>query len=83
MVPDYYTGFSEEEVVVMLTTLKAELAKMIASYSTTGDSVTRIRRDEINLEIKGCQKALKKFDPDTYGRRHRTVTSRFVGTLQK
>lgn len=82
-VPDYYTGFTQDEVESMLATFKAELKKVIAAYASGGDSVTRIRRDELRLEVLGCQRALKKFDPVTYGRRHRSMTSRVSGHLPR
>ena len=81
-VPDFYTGFTQVEVEEMLATYKAELKNVLASYSTTGDSVTKIRRDELFDLIKGCQRALKRFDPDTYGRSYRAVISR-VDNLPK
>jgi hypothetical protein len=82
-VPDYYTGFTQEEVEEMLRVFKPELKKCIAQYASNGDSVTRIRRDELRLEVLGCQRALKKFDPDTYGKRHRTMTSRVDGHIPR
>ena len=82
-VPDYYTGFTREEVETMLATFKGELKKVIAQYASNGDSVTRMRRDDLRLEIRGCQKALKKFDPETYGKRHRVVSSRVVGHIPR
>ena len=81
--PDYYTGFTQAEIETLFAKLKLELPKVLASYASSGDSVTRIRRDELRLEIKGCQRALKKFDPGTYGRRVRTTTTRVVGHLAR
>lgn len=83
-VPDYYTGFTEEEVEALFVKFKSELKKVIAAYASNGDSVTRIRRDELRLEIKGCQKALKKFNPDAYGgKRIYSFTSRVKGHLPR
>jgi len=82
-VPDYFTGFTQAEVETILGKLKLELTKVIASYASGGDSVTRIRRDDLRLEIRGCQKALKKFDPESYGRSHRVVVSRVAGHISR
>ena len=81
--PDYYTGFTQAEVETLFAKFKAELSKVIQQYATSGDSVLRIQRDQLRLDIKGCQRALKKFDPATYGKRHRTFTSRVVGHLPR
>lgn len=83
VIPDYYTGFDEAEVVDIFNKQKSELKKCLASYATNGDSVVKRRIDEINLIIAGCQKALKRFDPTEYGRRHRTMTSRIDGHINR
>lgn len=82
-IPDYFTGFTLEEVEQMLATFKGELTKVLAAYAAGGNSATRMRRDDLRLEIRGCQRALKKFDPEKYGRRHRTMTSRVSGHVPR
>lgn len=83
-IPDYYIGFTQVEVETIFAKLKTELVKVIANYATNGDSVTRIQRDALRLEIRGCQKALQKFDPSSYGGgRVRSVTSRVIGHLSR
>jgi hypothetical protein len=68
-VPDYYTGFTQAQVEGIFAIQKAELSKAIAAYNENGTSVTKRRLDEVNLIIAGCQAALKRFDPVTYGSR--------------
>lgn len=81
-VPDYYTGFTQAEVEAIFAAKKKELTKALAAYSENGTSVTKQRLDEVNLVISGCQAALKKFDPETYGaRRVRSGYVRVLGTL--
>ncbi|WP_038168531.1 hypothetical protein [Verrucomicrobium sp. BvORR106] len=75
-VPDYYTGFTQVEVERILAVQKKELEKALQAYSENGTSVTKRALDAVNLIIAGCQKALKKFDPETYGARR--VRSGFV-----
>lgn len=83
MIPDYFTGFTQAEVEATFAKLKAELPKVLAAYADGGSQVTKIARDQMRIDIAGCQKALKKFDPDTYGKRHRTMTSRVEGHLPR
>lgn len=66
-VPDYYTGFTQPEVEATLAAQKLELKKALQAYNENGTSVTKRALDDVNLIIAGCQKALRKFDPVTYG----------------
>lgn len=66
-VPDYYTGFTQAEVEAILAVQKGELKKALQAYSENGTSVTKRALDAVNLIIAGCQAALRKFDPATYG----------------
>lgn len=69
--PDYSIGFTVAEVEAILTTNKAELTKMLASYSDSGSQAVRRRLDEVNLTISACQRALQKLCPARYGRSSR------------
>jgi hypothetical protein len=80
---DYSIGFTQAEVEEILTTQKAELKKTLAAYADNGSSVTKRRIVEIHAVIAACQKALQKMDPNTYGRKRKTLQSGFVGTLQR
>lgn len=82
-VPDYYTGFTQVEVEQILAVQKGELKKALASYSESGTSVTKRQVAEINAIIKGCQNALRRFAPTTYGRRRRVAFSRVGGCLSR
>ena len=68
-VPDYYTGFTQAEVEAILAVQKGELRKALQAYTENGTSVTKRALDAVNLIIAGCQKALKKFAPETFGDR--------------
>lgn len=84
MVPiDYSTGFSKDEVEEILAVQKAELKKTLAAYANDGSTVTKRRIDEIHAIIAACQRALRKLDPETYGRPVRTVRTGFGGYLDK
>ena len=60
MATDYSIGFTEEEVLEILSVQKAELKKTLQSFSDSGSSATKRRLDEINSIISSCQLALRK-----------------------
>lgn len=72
MATDYSIGFTEEEVLEILSVQKAELKKTLQSFSDSGSSATKRRLDEINSIISNCQLALRKMNPQKYGRSNRT-----------
>jgi hypothetical protein len=72
---DYYTGFTKEQVSKILAIQQEELPKTIAAWTDSGSSVQKRKLDEIHAIIAGCQAALRKFDPETYGRGRRVVQS--------
>ncbi|MFO8026469.1 MAG: hypothetical protein R6U56_02255 [Opitutales bacterium] len=80
---DYSIGFTQAEVEEILTAQKAELKKTLAAYANDGSSVTKRRIDEIHEVIAGCQKALQKLAPETYGKAVKTTRSGFVGELER
>lgn len=63
MAIDYTIGFTEEEIVEILTIQKTELKKTLQSFSDSGSSATKRRLDEINTIISSCQFALQKLNP--------------------
>ena len=82
-VPDFTIGFTQEEVEEIFTAQKAEYSKVLASYSESNSQVIKRKIEDINLIIAACQKALRTFDPDTYGIKSNTSISRVPTTLQK
>lgn len=80
---DYSIGFTQAEVEEILAIQKAELKKTLVAYANDGSSVTKRRIDEIHTIIAACQKALQKFDPDTYGKSLKTSQTGFVGHLER
>lgn len=80
---DYSIGFSKQEVEEILAVQKAELKKTLAAYANDGSTVTKRRIDEIHAIIAACQKALRKLDPETYGRPVRAVRTGMGGYLDK
>lgn len=83
-VPDYYTGFTQAEVETIFAAHKSELTKMVSAFASGDQSVTKKAIAEVRLEIKGCQRALRRFDPETYGgRRRRTFTTRVAGRVPR
>lgn len=71
MATDYSIGFTEDEVLEILSVQKAELKKTLQSFSDSGSSATKRRLDEINSIISSCQLALRKMNPQKYGRSNR------------
>lgn len=67
MTVDYTVGFTQAELEQILAVHKAELLKVLASWSDGAGSVTKIRRAEVEGTIAQVQDALKKLDPATYG----------------
>ncbi len=65
---DYSVGFSVIEVEEILDVQKAELKKVMQSYSDSGTNVTKRRIDEIHTIIAACQSALQKLDPQKFPR---------------
>ena len=80
---DYSVGFTVSEVEGILNAQKAELSKTLAAYANDGSSVTKRRLNEIHTIIAACQDALRKLDPETYGRPARVVRTGFSGHLAK
>ena len=80
---DYSIGFTQAEVEEILAVQKAELKKTLAAYANDGSTVTKRRIDEIHAIIAACQKALRKLDPETYGRSVRAVRTGMGGYLDK
>lgn len=80
---DYSIGFTKTEVKKILKVHKAELKKTLAAYSNDGSSVTRRRIDEINTVIHACQKALRKLDPERYGKPVRVMRTGFAHRLEQ
>lgn len=80
---DYSIGFSKGEVEEILAVQKAELKKTLAAYANDGSTVTKRRIDEIHAIIAACQKALRKLDPETYGRPVCAVRTGMGGYLDK
>ncbi len=66
--PDYYTGFTEAEVLAIFTAAKEELKTSLAAYSESGTQVTKQRVEECHQKIAACQAALRRFNPTTYGK---------------
>lgn len=79
MVTDYSIGFTEEEVLEILSVQKAELKKTLQSFSDSGSSATKRRLDEINSIISSCQLALRKLNPQKYGGTNRIHSSDLSG----
>jgi hypothetical protein len=75
-VPDYTVGFTEAEVLDILAIQKAELKKTMQQWQESGSQVLKRRLDETNAIITACQRALRKLDPEQYGRNHRVGQSR-------
>ena len=80
---DYSVGFTLQEVEEILAVQKTELSKTLAAYANDGSSVTKRRLNEIHTIIAACQDALRKLDPETYGRPARVVRTGFSGHLAK
>ena len=80
---DYSVGFTLQEVEEILAAQKAELKKTLAAYANDGSTVTKRRVDEIHAIIAACQKALRKLDPETYGRPVRVRRTGMAGYLEK
>ncbi len=76
---DYTIGFTEEEILEILTIQKAELKKTLQSFSDSGSSATKRRLDEINTIISSCQSALQKLNPKKYARSNRIQHTDFSG----
>ena len=74
-IPDYTVGFTEGEVLEILTIQKAELKKTMQQWQDSGSQVWKRRLDEINLIITACQRALRKMNPMKYGRNRRVGQS--------
>ena len=79
MAIDYTIGFTEEEILEILTIQKTELKKTLQSFSDSGSSATKRRLDEINTIISSCQLALQKLNPKKYGRSNRIQHADFSG----
>ena len=79
MATDYSIGFTEEEVLEILSVQKAELKKTLQSFSDSGSSATKRRLDEIKSIISGCQLALRKLNPRKYGHSNRIQHSDLSG----
>lgn len=73
--PDYIIGFTQVEVEEILSELKAELKRVIASYSDSGTQVIKQKTEDIHMKIAACQKALQHFDPDSYGSQSNVAVS--------
>ena len=71
MAIDYSIGFTEAEVLEILSVQKEELKKTLSAFSDSGSSATKRRLDEINSIITSCQQALQKMNPKKYGRSNR------------
>ena len=79
MAIDYTIGFTESEVLEILSVQKEELKKTLSAFSDSGSSATKRRLDEINSIITSCQKALQKMNPQKYGRSNRVQFSDLSG----
>lgn len=79
MATDYSIGFTEEEVLEILSVQKTELKKTLQSFSDSGSSATKRRLDEINSIISSCQLALRKMNPKKYGGTNRIHSSDLSG----
>lgn len=79
MATDYSIGFTENEVLEILSVQKAELKKTLQSFSDSGSSATKRRLDEINSIISSCQLALRKMNPQKYGHSNRIQHSDLSG----
>lgn len=79
MATDYSIGFTEEEVLEILSVQKTELKKTLQSFSDSGSSATKRRLDEINSIISSCQLALRKMNPQKYGGMNRIHSSDLSG----
>lgn len=82
-IPDFTVGFTQEEVEEIFAAQKAEYSKTLASFSDSGSQVIKRRLEEINMIMSACQTALRRFDPDTYGTKSKTLVSRVPSNLQK
>ena len=80
---DYSIGFTKAEVDEILAVQKGELKKTLAAYANDGSSVTKRRIDEIHTIISACQRALRKLDPETYGKTVRVARTGMGGYLDK
>lgn len=69
MATDYSIGFTEDEVLEILSVQKDELKKTLQSFSDSGSSATKRRLDEINSIISSCQLALRKLNPQNTAER--------------
>jgi len=74
-IPDYTIGFTEAEVLDILAVQKAELKKTMQQWQESGSQVLKRRLDETNMIISACQRALRKLNPEQYGRNHRVGQS--------
>ena len=83
MAIDYSIGFTEEEVLEILTIQKEELKKTLQSFSDSGSSATKRRLDEINSIISSCQQALQKMNPKKYGKTSRARYADLSGGFPK
>ena len=79
MATDYSIGFTEDEILEILSVQKSELKKTLQSFSDSGSSATKRRLDEINSIISGCQLALRKLNPQKYGGTGRIHSSDLSG----
>jgi len=66
-VPDYSIGWTQVELEELLSILKEELKRTIASYSESGTQVIAQKTEDIHIKMQAVIKALQKKDPDTYG----------------
>lgn len=69
------TGFTTEEVEVILGENKKILKKLMISFQESGSQVTYKRLSDTKEIISACQHALKKLDPLKYGASRRTCQS--------
>lgn len=83
VIPDYSIGFTQVEVEEIFTAAKAELTKMVASYTESGTQVNKRREADINARIAACQKALQAMDPTTYSTPHRTLVTAVLPRLPR
>ena len=80
---DYSVGFTAEEVAAIFAAQKKELLKTQQAYASDGSSVNKRRLDEIHSIIRACQDALKKLDPETYGKPRRMIQAGAYGHVER
>jgi hypothetical protein len=68
LIPDFSIGFTEAEVLAILAVQKAELLKTMQQWGEGGSMAIKRHLDEVNTIIALCQRALHRFNPDTYGK---------------